>query len=180
MQQKNSFLLDKLGEKIASEKLTLCDSPHLARSFGARLYDGEGIATSERKIIDKGVLQNYFIDTYNSLKMGVEPTISSPSVLQLTLGDKDFDSMVKLVQKGIWITDFNGGNSNPTTGDFSFGIEGFLIKNGKLSTPLSEMNVTGNILSLWANLSEVGNDPRSSSSWRVPSLLFRDVNFSGL
>ncbi|MDR1503377.1 MAG: TldD/PmbA family protein [Prevotella sp.] len=180
LQQKNSFLLDKLGQQITSDKLTIIDTPHLTRAFGARWFDGEGVATKERVIIDKGILQIYFIDTYNSLKMDIEPTIASPSIIQTTRGSQSFDGLLQSVQKGIWITGFNGGNSNPTTGDFSFGIEGFLIEGGIITTPVSEMNITGNILVLWKNLAEVGNDPRESSPWRLPSLLFSDVNFSGL
>lgn len=180
LQQKNSFLIDKLGEQITSDKLTLKDTPHLQRSFGSRWFDGEGVATKDMLILDKGVLQTYFIDTYNSLKMNVSPTIASPSIIQTELGAKGFDDILRTVQKGIWVTGFNGGNSNPTTGDFSFGVEGFFVENGIPSTPVSEMNITGNILSLWKNLAEVGNDPRPTSSWRMPSLLFNDVNFSGL
>lgn len=180
LQQKNSFLLGKLGQQIASEKLTLTDTPHLTKSFGARWFDGEGIATCERVIIDKGILNTYFIDTYNALKMDMTPTIASPSIINTALGDKNFDSILQSMQNGIWVTAFNGGNSNPTTGDFSFGVEGFLIENGIATTPISEMNITGNILTLWHNLVEVGNDPRHTSSRRLPSLLFNDVNFSGL
>ncbi len=180
IQQKNSFLLDKLGEKIVSDKFTIIDTPHVKRAFGARFYDGEGVATKEMTIIDKGVLNTYFIDTYNALKMGTEPTISSPSIIQTKLGNKSFDKLLQSVSKGIWVTGFNGGNSNATTGDFSFGVEGFLVENGVATTPISEMNITGNILTLWNNLVELGNDPRESSSWKIPSLLFSDVNFSGL
>lgn len=180
LQQKNSFLLDKIGQKIASDKLTIIDTPHLKRAFGARRFDGEGVATKEQVIIDKGVLQMYFIDTYNSLKMNVEPTITSPSIINAEQGNKSFDELLKSLDSGIWVTGFNGGNSNPTTGDFSFGIEGFLIENGVATTPIGEMNITGNMLTLWADLAEVGNDPRNTSSWRLPSLLFGGVNFSGL
>jgi PmbA protein len=180
LQQKNSFLLDKLGRKITSGNFSLTDTPHLTRSFGARWFDGEGVATRNRTIIENGVLQNYFIDTYNSLKMDMAPTIASPSIIQVSLGKRNFDNMLQSVRKGIWVTGFNGGNSNPTTGDFSFGIEGFLIENGQVSTPVNEMNITGNILTLWMELTETGNDPRTTSSWRIPSLLFNNVNFSGV
>lgn len=180
LQQKNSFLLDRLETQITSDKLTILDTPHLVRSFGARWFDGEGVATSDRTIIDKGVLQTYFIDTYNSLKMDVPATIASPSIITTGLGNNSFDGILKTVTKGIWVTGFNGGNNNATTGDFSFGVEGFLIENGVATTPISEMNITGNLLVLWSNLEEVGNDPRMNSPWRIPSLLFNDVNFSGL
>lgn len=180
LQQKNSFLLDKIGTKITSDKLTLTDNPHLSRSFGARWYDGEGVATKDQTIIDNGVLNMYFIDTYNALKMNVEPTISSPSIINVKLGDKNFEEIKQTISNGIWVTGFNGGNCNGTTGDFSFGVEGFLIENGVATTPVSEMNITGTMLSLWQNLIEVGNDPRTNSSRRIPTLLFDGVNFSGL
>lgn len=180
LQQKNSFLLDKLNGKVGSDKLILTDEPHLIQSPGARYFDGEGVATERRSIFDKGVLKTYYIDTYNAKKMDVEPTISGASLLVLQPGSKNPDELVAGVDKGILVTGFNGGNSNSSTGDFSFGIEGFLIEKGKLSTPVSEMNITGNMITLWQSLVEVGNDPRLSSPWRIPSLVFDDVDFSGL
>lgn len=179
LQQKSSFLLNKLNTKVGSDKLNLMDEPHLIGARGARYFDNEGVATECRPIFENGTLKTYFIDTYNSKKMGVEPTISSPSLLILQPGNKDLDGLVADVQKGILVTGFNGGNSNKSTGDFSYGIEGFLIENGKLVQPVNEMNVTGNMITLWSSLVAVGNDPRLSSSWRIPSLVFEGVDFSG-
>ena len=112
--------------------------------------------------------------------MGVEPTISGPSLLVMEPGSKDLNGLVADVEKGILVTGFNGGNCNSSTGDFSYGIEGFLIENGKLTQPVNEMNVTGNMVELWAALAAVGNDPMKERSWRIPSLVFEGVNFSGL
>jgi len=178
--QKNSFLLDKIGNKIASDKFTLTDDPHIPKARGSRWFDSEGVATKKRTIIENGILRTYYIDTYNANKMKVAPTISGASILTFNTGNKDLDGLVAGLKKGILVTGFNGGNSNSSTGDFSFGIEGFLIENGKLIKPISEMNITGNILTLWDKLVEVGNDPRLNSSWRTPSLVFDDVAFSGL
>lgn len=180
IQQKNSFLLDKLNEKVFGDLFTLTDEPHLPKAVGARYFDGEGVATKRLPIFENGVLKTYFIDTYNANKLGVPQTISSPSIVTMPLGTKDLNGLVASLDKGILVTGFNGGNSNSTTGDFSFGIEGFLVENGQLVQPVSEMNITGNLITLFGNLAEVGNDPRLSSSRRIPSLLFSDVNFSGL
>ena len=180
LQQKNSFLLDKLGQKVGSDKFTLLDEPHLIGASGARYFDSEGVATERRSVFDKGVLKTYYIDTYNAKKMDVDPTIANPSVLVMQEGDKDLSGLVADVAHGILVTGFNGGNSNSSTGDFSYGIEGFLIEKGKLTLPLSEMNVTGNMITLWNSLAETGNDPRLNSSWRIPSLVFEGVDFSGL
>ena len=179
IQQKNSFLIDKIGEQIMSEKFTLIDDPHIPQARGARWFDNEGVATAKQTVIDKGVLRTYYIDTYSGAKMNVETTVQSPSVLTCELGDKNFDQLLVSMDKGIWVTGFNGGNSNSTTGDFSFGIEGFLIEKGKMVKPINEMNITGNLLALWKNIIEIGNDPRLNSQWRMSSVLFDKVNFSG-
>ncbi|MDR0714927.1 MAG: TldD/PmbA family protein [Bacteroidales bacterium] len=178
--QKDSFLLDKMGQKIACHCLTLTDEPHLPMTQGSRLFDSEGVATRTRAVIEKGVLKTFFIDTYNASRLKTEPTIGSASVLTFRPGDKDLQGLIAQLKKGILVTGFNGGNSNSATGDFSFGVEGFLIENGQPVKPISEMNVTGNMLTLWASLVETGNDARTGSSWRTPSLLFDSVNFSGL
>ena len=178
--QRNSFLLDKLGKKIAAERLTLIDDPHIPSAIGSRWFDNEGVATKKRIVIENGVLQTYFIDTYNANKMGVAPTISGASLLTFGHGDKDLNGLIGSLKNGILVTGFNGGNGNSSTGDFSFGIEGFLIEHGKPVKPISEMNITGNMLTLWERLVAVGNDARETSSWRTPSLVFENVAFSGL
>ena len=180
IQQKNSFLIDKLGEKVASEKLTLTDDPFIIGGRGSRLFDGEGIATKKSKVFEKGVLKRYYIDTYYGKKLGMDPNSGSTTNLVFEAGDKDLDALIASVKKGIFVTGFNGGNSNGSTGDFSYGIEGFLVENGKLVKPVTEMNITGNMKTLWANIGEIGNDVREDSSWRTPSILFNDVEFSGL
>lgn len=148
LQQKNSFLLDKLNTKVGADILNLMDEPHTIGANGARYFDSEGVATERRSIFESGVLKTYFIDTYNSKKMGVAPTVNSPSLLVLKPGSKTLEALVADVQKGILVTGFNGGNCNSSSGDFSYGIEGFLIENGKLTQPVNEMNVTGNMLTL--------------------------------
>ena len=128
LQQKNSFLMDKLDTKVASDLFTLRDEPHAIGANGSRYFDNEGVATEPRTVFDKGVLKTYFIDTYNGKKMDIAPTISAPSRLILTPGDKDLNGLVADIKQGILVTGFNGGNSNSSTGDFSYGIEGFLMK----------------------------------------------------
>ncbi|MDR0768839.1 MAG: TldD/PmbA family protein [Dysgonamonadaceae bacterium] len=179
IQQKSSFLIDKLGQPIISDKITIVDDPHIKNARGARWFDDEGVATRKANIVENGVLNMYFLDTYYSGKLNMEPTIQSPSVVTLKLGDRNFDQILASVDKGIWITGFNGGNSNSTTGDFSFGVEGFLVEKGKVVKPINEMNITGNLLTLWQEVIEIGNDPRTTSNWRIPCVLFDKVNFSG-
>ena len=87
--------------------------------------------------------------------------------------------ILKLCGEGILVTDFNGGNSNMATGDFSYGIEGFEFKDGKIVRPVSGMLVTGNFLTLWQRLIAAGDDSRPCKGKLIPTLAFGDVDFSG-
>ncbi len=180
IQQKNSFLIGMKGEKIGSDLLTIVDDPFIVSGRGSRLFDGEGLATKKRAIIDQGVLKGYYIDTYYGKKLEMEPTSGSTTNLVFKPGDKDLLGLIASMDRGILVTGFNGGNSNGSTGDFSYGIEGFLVENGKLIQPVSEMNITGNFKQLWKDLVAVGNDVYTGSSWRLPSLVFDNIEFSGI
>jgi PmbA protein len=180
LQQKRSWLDGMLGKKIASERLTLIDDPLLERGLGSRHFDGEGLAPLKRTMIEAGILRQYYVDNYYGKKLGMEPTTGGSSNLVLAPGPRTAEDMLKGVQRGILVNGFIGGNSNTTTGDFSFGIVGALIENGALGTPLHEMNISGNAKEFWNQLADVGNDPYPYSSWRIPTLLFEGVSFSGL
>jgi len=179
IQQKNSFMTDMLGEKTGSEKLHLTDDPFIISGHGSRLFDNEGLAIKKRNIFDKGVLKEYYIDTYYGRKLGMQPNSGSTGNLVLQSGDKSQEEMIASLDNAILVSGFNGGNANDSTGDFSYGIEGFLIKGGEIVQPVAEMNITGNLLQLFKDLAETGNDVYEDSAWRTPSLLFDNVNFSG-
>jgi PmbA protein len=180
IQQNNSFLLDKLGQKVISDKMTLIDNPLQPKTLGAKCFDREGIAVVKRDVFNKGILNTYYIDSYVANKLNVKPTTGSPSVLCFELGDRSQQQLLSGMKSGVFVTGFNGGNCNSSTGSFSYGIEGFWVENGELKQPISEMNITGSMLDLWSNLLEVGNDPVKSSAWQVPTLLFEGIDFSGL
>ena len=179
LQQKSSCYEGKLDQQIASEKLTLSDDPFIPSALGSRLYDGEGMAAKKRPIIEKGVLKTFFVDNYYARKLGVEPTMGGASNLVYELGDKSFDELVKSINKGIVVTQFIGGNSNSTTGDFSYGIMGQYVEDGKIIQPVNEMNISGNLLQFMMQIDQIGNDPYQFSSHLRPSMKFVEVQFSG-
>lgn len=180
IQQKRSFLDGKKGEKIASDKFTMIDDPFIKRGLGSRHFDGEGIATRKRTLIENGVLQDYLVDSYYGKKLGWEPNGGSTSNLVFALGEKSLEELVASVTKGILVTSFIGGNTNGTTGDYSWGLSGQLIENGKIVKPINEMNISGNLIELWNSLAEMGNDAYLYSSVQRPSMLFKDIQFSGI
>ena len=181
LQQNNSFLQDSLGKKLFPEGMTLLDCPHRPGENGSRLFDSEGVATRERPLIENGVVKEYFLNTYMANKLGMAPTQEEATrPLLLPFGNaKNRDEIMKLCGEGILVTDFNGGNSNMATGDFSYGIEGFEFKDGKIVRPVSGMLVTGNFLTLWQRLIAAGDDSRPCKGKLIPTLAFGDVDFSG-
>ncbi|MBN2246343.1 MAG: TldD/PmbA family protein [Candidatus Aminicenantes bacterium] len=180
IQQKQSFLADKIGKQIASEKFTLIDDPFVKGGLGSHLFDGDGLAAKKMSMIDKGVLKEFYVDWYYSRKLGWEPTTGSPSNLIVPPGKRSVEEIMNDLGRGIFITGFIGGNSNPTTGDASIGIIGHLFENGKPVQAVSEMNIADNHLKFWNKLVEVANDPYVYSSYRFPSLVFEDIVVAGL
>lgn len=181
IQQKNSFLLDCVGKKVFGENFSLMDFARMTGHPGARLFDTEGVATMDRPVIENGVVKMYFTDTYNSGKLGLAQTIEGPSV-PTVIPSRDGTSLQDLIDEagtGILVTGFNGGNCNTATGDFSYGVEGFVIKGSHTyQNPVREMVITGNMKDLWHNLVLAADDARQCSRWQIPSLLFKDVHFS--
>ncbi len=180
VQQKNSFLADKLGKKIFPESLSIIDLPRVPGQTGCRLFDSEGVATRDLPVIENGVVKTFFINTYIGHKMGVEPTIEDATRVKL-MPVGDCITQEELLQKigdGILVTGFNGGNSNAATGNFSYGIEGFLIRGGKKVHPVREMLITGDFISLWNSLVATARDARPCMSKLIPTLAFKDVSFS--
>ena len=178
VQQKNSFLFDKVGERVFPECLTVLDCPRNRGESGTRLYDSEGVATQEFPIIDKGVVTRYFVNTYIAGKTGMAPTIEDatrPKVVPFG-GCKTREDLLRKVGSGILITGFNGGNSNPSTGNFSYGIEGFAFENGRLTHPVREMLVTGNFIDLWNHLIATADDARLCMSKIIPTLAFSNID----
>ena len=179
LQQKRSFLEGKLGQQIGSSQLTLVDDPLLPKGFGSRLFDGEGIAAKPIIFFEEGVLKSYYVDTYYGKKLEMAPTTGSPSNVVVQLGDKPQAQLLADMKEGILVTGFLGGNSNGTTGDFSFGVQGFRVRAGQIAEPVAEMNISGNLGDLMQRLVAVGNDAYPYSTIRTPTLVFEDVQFAG-
>ena len=178
IQQKNSFLLDKVGQRVFPETLTLLDCPRDKGGTGARLYDSEGVATQEFPIIDKGVITRYFINTYIAGKTGMAPTVEDatrPKIIPFG-GCRTREDLLRRMGSGLLVTGFNGGNSNPSTGNFSYGIEGFAFEDGRITHPVREMLVTGNFIDLWNHLVATADDARPCMSKSIPSLAFENID----
>lgn len=179
LQQSNSFFEGKVGEKIGSDLLTVIDDPFLSRGQNSRLFDSEGLSAKKMPVFEKGVLRNFYVDTYYGKKLDMAATTGSPSNVTFETGTKSQEEWMKELGRGILVTGFLGGNSNSATGDFSTGIQGYLFENGEIVKPVSELNLAGNHLEFWKKLVGLGNDPYPFSSMVTPSFVFEDVAIAG-
>jgi PmbA protein len=179
LQQKRSFYEGSLGQTLGSPRLTLVDDPLVAKGFGSRLFDAEGIAARRVPLFERGVLRNFYVDTYYGKKLALAPTTGSSSNLVLAAGDKPLSELVADVGDGVLVTGFLGGNSNSATGDFSFGVQGFRVRGGRKAEPIAETNISGHLVELMSRLAAVGNDPYPYSTILTPTLVFERVQFAG-
>ncbi|MGH1345598.1 MAG: TldD/PmbA family protein [Nannocystales bacterium] len=179
VQQGRSMWAGKLGQQLVSEKLDIVSNPLIPGAVGSHPFDDEGAAAFEMPIIKNGALQHYFLNSYYARKLDTKPTTGRWGNIIVRPGKRDLDAIVSDVGTGVYVTSWLGGNADSTTGDFSFGLRGHLIEGGRVGAPVGEMNVTGNLLALFTDLQEVGSDPYEHSTLRVPTLVFRDVQFSG-
>lgn len=182
IQQNSSFLAGALGKKVFSEGFTIVDEARVPGVYGSKLFDSEGVATKDTVIVENGTVRQFFLNTYMANKLGLAPTVEDathPKILPWPERGLDRDAIIRMCGSGILVTDFNGGNTNQATGDFSFGIEGFLFRNGKILRPVCGMNATGNLNRLWNNLIAAGEDSRKCMSKMIPTLAFSGVDFSG-
>ncbi len=180
IQQKRSFLADKKGKTIGSRFLTIIDDPFIPRGLGSRYYDSDGFPARKRSLVTDGVLNEFLVDWYYSRKLGWEPTSGSLSNIIIPPGARSLDEIVKDLNRCIVITDYIGGNSNSTTGDFSVGIIGKFYENGTFVKNVAEMNIADNHMNFWNRLVEVANDPWIYSQGRFPSLVIDDVVVAGI
>ena len=191
VQKRSSLFIGKLGQKIASKKITIEDKP-LQRNVFARWFDDEGVATYNKAIIKNGVLQTYLYNLTTAAKEGVETTGNasrggskmgiSPFFMSLKPGKKSQEELFKDVNDGVYITSVTGLHAglNPQSGNFSLQSSGFLIKNGKLDRPLDVITVSGNLIDIFKDVVEVGSDVKVfPSATSCSSLLIKKIVVSG-
>jgi len=179
LHEHRSCLEGKLGERIGSPHFTLIDDPTIPRGLGSRPWDGDAMRSRPRVLVEDGILKQYNINVYYGRKLGMEPTSGGRSNWVIPPGDRPTAELLAELPRAILVTGFLGGNSNGSTGDFSFGIRGLLLEHGEVAGSLSEMNVTGSITDIFQRLVAVGDAPWRWSSVRSPTLVFDEVQFSG-
>ncbi len=157
------------GDGLGVERGEMSGSGLGAENGGERGVE-LGAASGDGRGVEHGEMSGAGLGAVNGAERGLK---ADPFVNEIAQKD-----ILDLCGSGILVTDFNGGNCNSATGDFSYGVSGFLFENGKITSPIDSMLITGNMTDLWSNLLAAGSDPVPGMSRQVPTLAFRDVTFN--
>jgi PmbA protein len=184
-----SFLASKLGEKIATESLTVIDDATLPGLFGSSPFDDEGVRCRRTVVVEKGVLKSYLLNSYSARKLGLKTTGNAsrgitgnagvgPGNFFIEPGSRSPESLLKGLPTGLYVTELIGGDANTVTGDYSSGAAGLWIENGELAYPVSEITIAGNLKQMLMSL-EIGSDLEFRGSIASPTLLVQEMMISG-
>ena len=195
MQRGLSLLADKEGQTIASDCFTVKEVPMYDKALTKIPFDDEGVLTTEKAIIDKGVFATALYDLKSAYKAGRQSTGNGfrngsavsemPTNLVVDTGDKSFDELLEEVGEGIILTDLSGLHAgvNAISGDFSLLCEGYLIENGKKGRPVEQITVAGNFYEVIKSIKSVGNDiinvPSGEGEFFTPSVYIESLAISG-
>ena len=185
-----SFLEGKLGEKVASEKVTIVDDATIPGLFGTSPFDDEGVPSRRTVVIERGVLRNYLLNSYTARKLGMKTTgnaargiTGNASVghgnLYLEPGDRSPEQIVKGVRAGLYVTELIGSGVNIVTGDYSRGAAGLWIENGEFAYPVSEITIAATLQEMLMGVESIGSDLEFRSSTASPTLMIGEMTVSG-
>lgn len=181
----NSWLADRMGERIGSDLVEIVDDGLMPAMLGSAPFDGEGIATRRTPVIEGGVLRSFLFDTYYARKLGTVSTGNSTGAgvgtnnFYLRNGNESVEELIARTKRGVFVTDTIGFAHEHATGNYSRGARGFLIENGELAYPIDEFTIAGNMLQMLAALDGVANDLLFDSEIVSPTLRIGEMTISG-
>lgn len=183
--RQSSFLLDALGTKVFADHVDVREQPHEAGNLGAAPFDGEGVRTRPRKVVDAGVLKGYFLSTYSARKLKMRSTGNAGGSHLLTMTSRltrsgdDFEAMLRKLGTGLLVTELMGQGVNYVTGDYSRGASGFWVENGEIAYPVEEITIAGSLPEMFRGITAVGADVIQRGGKRSGSVLIGEMAIAG-
>ena len=180
--RKSSFLVDKIDEKILPSFVQIYEDPHLKRGFSSTYFDGEGVQTNPRGLIEDGHLRGYLLSSYSARRLGLETTANAGghhNIIVQNSVDEDLNSIIKDMKYGFLVTGFIGSGVNIVNGDYSRGANGFWVENGEIAYPVNEVTVAGNLTDMFSKIQKIGNDPETDGSVFCGTVLIDELMIAG-
>ena len=186
--RRSSFLLERLGQRILPEGITIIDDPRRRRGLRSRPFDGEGLPTAQCNLIDRGMLTGWLLDSASARQLGLEPTGhatrggGSPGAgttnVHLLPGAASVSDLMGDIARGLYVTELIGHGVNTVTGDYSRGAAGFLIENGSKGPAVAEITIAGNLIDMFARL-VAADDLEFRYGINVPTLRIDGMTIAG-
>jgi len=183
--RKTSFLQNMLGQEIFHPLISITDSAILKRGLASKPFDADGFQTGSIDLVEKGILKNWLLDYKSAKQLNMKPTKNasrstasspSPSSTNVTIenGNSSLDDLMSDIKTGLYITGMMGMGVNPATGDLSQGANGFLIENGKITTPISGFTIAGNLKNIFKTM-QPANDLEFERRINSPSIFVPEM-----
>ena len=179
--RKASFLLDAVDTQVFPEFLQLVEHPFEPQALGSANYDGEGVAVAQGALVKDGVIQNYLLDSYAARKLDLQSTGHASGVHNLEVSNtgKSFVECLKVMHKGLLVTELMGHGVNNVTGDYSRGAAGFWVENGEIQFPVEEITIAANLRDMFKGITEVGDDIDRRGNICTGSILIDNMTIAG-
>ena len=175
-----SFLKDKIDQQIFSSSINIFDKPDLVKGMGSQCFDSEGVKSEALNLVERGFLKGYLVDTYNGKKLNLRSNGRSGGSTNLYFenGQISFDELLKIHSRSLYITETIGHGTNLVTGDYSVGANGFLVENGELKYPVSEITIAGNFNDMFKSIT-LANDLDFKYSVNSPTMMIEGMTVAG-
>jgi PmbA protein len=178
--RKASYLAERVGDRVASDLVTLIDDPLLPRAPGSRPFDGEGLLSCRNVVVERGVLKSFLLDTYSGKKLDRPSTANASrgsgggvgaatSNFFLQPGSQSPDELLRSTERALYVTDMMGFGFNAVTGDFSRGAAGFWVERGERLFPVSEVTISLNLDDMLKRIDAVANDQDFRTAISAPT-----------
>ncbi|HXG53175.1 MAG TPA: TldD/PmbA family protein [candidate division Zixibacteria bacterium] len=185
-----SFLVGKLGVRIASDLVTVVDDGTIPGALGSRPFDAEGLPTRRTLVVENGALRSYLLDSYSGRKLGMTSTGNAsrsvgeapgvaPTNFYLAPGSHLPEAIIASVRQGLYVTETIGFGVNLVTGDYSRGAAGLWIENGELAYPVEEVTIAGNLLEMLQSIEMIGSDLEMRGRISAPTLKIGRMTIAG-
>lgn len=183
--RKASFLVDALDKPLFADHISIHEDPYAPRGSGSAPFDEEGVRGLKRDVVTGGRLAGYFLATYSARKLGMKSTGNAGGAYNLELrsamtkpGD-DFEAMLRKLGTGLLVTELIGQGVNYVSGDYSRGASGFWVERGRISHPVEEITIAGNLREMYRNIVAVGADRAFRGGKVAGSIIIEGMTVGG-
>ncbi len=183
--RKSSFLQDSLGKPVLAEHIDVHEDPHRARGKGSAPFDDEGVVTRAREVVTGGIVQGYFLSSYSARKLGMRTTGHAGGSQNLALTSRltrpgdDLEAMLRKLHRGLFVIELMGQGVNYVTGDYSRGAAGFWVEGGRITHPVHEITIAGNLREMFKGIVAVGADTYNMGAKTIGSVLVERMKIAG-